>query len=79
MEGFTLTFEFPPDKGPSVEGVADALHGMQDAVRRMVEHLAHHLPPQHPTTVTVNRARDGLPTGLPFRAPCGLPALVPDL
>ena len=44
MEGFTLTFEFPPDKGPSVEGVADALQGMQDAVRRMVEHLGDRQP-----------------------------------
>ena len=44
MERLTLTFEFPPDNGLPVEGLADALQGVQDAVRRMVEHLGDRQP-----------------------------------
>jgi len=40
----TLTFEFPPDAGLPVDGLADALQGVQDAVRRMVEHLGDRQP-----------------------------------
>ena len=44
MEGFTLTFEFPPGQGLPADGLADALQGVQDALRRMVEHLGDRQP-----------------------------------
>ena len=37
--GFTLTFDFPTEKGLPVDALADALRGVQDVLRRTVEHL----------------------------------------
>jgi hypothetical protein len=44
MESFTLMFEVPSGKGLPAEGIADALQGVQDAVRHLVEHLGDRQP-----------------------------------
>ncbi len=44
--GFTFTFEFPPHRGLPADALGDALKGVQDALRRTVEHLGDRQP-QH--------------------------------
>jgi len=42
--GFTFTFDFPADQGLPTDALADALKGIQDALRRTVEHLGDRQP-----------------------------------